>query len=234
MKNFKQICFGAVTMAVMTMGTALTADSAQAAILDGSTLRVTGSAKLLDVVDVTSGIDIYEVQFLQGGILPGQILYQENVSSGSFGPTGPANSSSGPGGVYVNTKNLTLQKTAADLWELQAPVTDFIRQGAGSTGYGYNLLSFILKEQTVVLGGIPNIFYLASSTGTFFDYSDSTSIGAGGPFSAQTNNFILSGTTISGDITAKAVPAPALLPGLLGLGAAAWRKRKSEKEAVAA
>ncbi len=34
--------------------------------------------------------------------------------------------------------------------------------------------------------------------------------------------------------TAVAVPTPALLPGLVGLGAAAWRKRKSEKAAVAA
>jgi hypothetical protein len=34
--------------------------------------------------------------------------------------------------------------------------------------------------------------------------------------------------------SATAVPTPALLPGLLGLGAAAWRKRKSQEEAVVA
>ena len=224
MKNFKQACLGAATMAVMATGVAITTDSAQAAILSGSTLSVTGNAKLTDA-DVAIG-GLSTLDFLQGGPSPTSVLFQENTSTGSFGPSGADSTvSSGNFGFYVDTKDLTLKKTAVSHWELQGPVTDFIRRGTGTSGFAYNLQSFIL-EQVTILG---QTIFVTATTGSFIDFSDNATIDAGGPFTAQTSKFVLSGTTISGDITANAIPTPALLPGLLGMGIAAWRKRKSEE-----
>jgi hypothetical protein len=231
MKNFKQACFGAATMAVMATGVAMTAGSAQAAILGGSTLQVTGSAQLQNAGASVGGNSTLHFLPVVGGTAT-DILYQEVTSStGSFATGVSPTGTSG----FLNTLDLTLKKTAANRWELQAPVMNFLRRGTGAAGYAYNLLSFILQEQTTVYpDGTSGLFYLASSTGSFLDYSDNTSIGAGGPFSAQTGSFVINGTSISGTVTARAVPTPALLPGLIGLGAVAWRKRKSEQEAVVA
>jgi hypothetical protein len=220
--NFNTCGLKATMTAAVVAGTmAIGSMSAQAAIVGGSTLSVTGNAKLVNANVAVGGNSTLD--FLQGGDTLTSILFQENTSTDSFGPAGLAGIASGAIGTYVDTKDLTLKKTSADHWELQGPVADFIRRGTGASGYAYNLDSFILEKVTL----LGNVFYLASSTGSFFDYTDGTSIGAGGPFSSQTNKFVLSGTSISGDITAdNTVPTPALLPGLIGLGMTAMRKKR--------
>jgi hypothetical protein len=211
--NFNAFGIKATMTVALVVGTmAIGLMPAQAAIVGGSTLSVTGNAKLESANVAVGGNSI--LTFLQGGNQPDSVLYQENTSTGSFFPLGSS---------YVDTESLTLKKTSADHWELQGPVANFIRRGTGANGYAYNLDSFILEKVTM----LGNVFYLASSTGSFFDYTDNTSISAGGPFSSQTNKFVLSGTSISGDITADhTVPTPALLPGLLGLGMTAMRKKR--------
>jgi hypothetical protein len=227
MMNFNNFGIKVTVTAALVAGmTAIASMPAQAAIVGGSTLSVTGNAKLVDANVAIGGNSTLD--FLQGGPTLTSLLFQENTSTDSFGVAGLSGIGSGSVGSYVDTKDLVLKKTAADHWELQGPVADFIRRGTGANGYAYNLDSFILEKVTL----LNNVFYLASSTGSFFDYTDGTSINAGGPFSSQTNKFVLSGTSISGDITAdNAVPTPALLPGLIGLGMTAMRKKR---EAIAA
>jgi hypothetical protein len=215
-----------MTAALVAGVTAIGSMSAQAAIVGGSTLSVTGNAKLVNANVAVGGNSTLDFLAAFPGSLT-DILFQENTSTGSFASPGVADIA---GAGYVDTKDLTLKKTMADHWELQGPVADFIRRGTGASGYAYNLDSFILEKVTM----LGNVFYLASSTGSFFDYTDGASINAGGPFSSQTSKFVLSGTSISGDITAdNTVPTPALLPGLIGLGMTAMRKKRQLKTIAA-
>jgi hypothetical protein len=65
----------------------------------------------------------------------------------------------------------------------------------------------------------------ADITGTFRNVTTGTSIGASGSFTSQ---LVLTPANSSYSISLVAIPTPALLPGLAGLGLAAWRKRKEQ------
>ena len=69
----------------------------------------------------------------------------------------------------------------------------------------------------------PHFAYLSGSN--FYNYQFSlggTNVRDGANFSSQSSTYATATKSL-----ATPVPTPALLPGLLGLGAVAWRKRKS-------
>ncbi|PSB22011.1 hypothetical protein C7B65_00935 [Phormidesmis priestleyi ULC007] len=126
-------------------------------------------------------------------------------SNGSF---------AGLGGTEPSIQNLTLSALGGNLFS-SAPVTNFITNIGG--GISFDLTKFIYNNST------------SSATFEGFFRSGADSIAAkGGLFTSQLTNF--NPATYSASIVA--IPTPALLPGLIGLGMGMLRKRKKEMAAA--
>jgi hypothetical protein len=139
------------------------------------------------------------------------------------------------GGVAIDVNTFTsvpvldilLTNTGANSWSLSpSSVPGFL---TGSALGSFTLTQFDLVRT-------PNVDPLLTQfdaivKGVFGDGS----VGSG-TFSTESNGFIgAGGTAYSLNLTSTPVPTPALLPGLVGLGVAALRKRKgegAEKETV--
>jgi hypothetical protein len=108
--------------------------------------------------------------------------------------------------------DLVLEKTSATTWKLApTPVVGWLSGGAlGSVIYDLTKFDLVKSNGT----------FAAAIDGIFKPQMIGTEMGE---FSSQAR-LALNGTTYSADITA--VPVPALLPGAIGLGVAALRKRK--------
>jgi hypothetical protein len=95
----------------------------------------------------------------------------------------------------------------------------------------YNNPSNLLSGTNQVVFDLTSFLYTtstgdASFAGIFRNLSTGQQIGATGQFTSQLD---VTGTNPSSySITITAVPTPALLPGLVGFGIAAFRKRKSQ------
>ncbi|MDX2240853.1 MAG: PTPA-CTERM sorting domain-containing protein [Leptolyngbyaceae cyanobacterium bins.302] len=120
-------------------------------------------------------------------------------------------------GADVVLKDVMLKKTAGNQWELNLPsVAQFFTiSGPGIT---YTLESFSLTR-------LASGNFEASFSGFFFDPRDNEQAEGLGDFTSQ-RRFGSTGTSLSLDV--EAIPTPALLPGLVGFGIAALRKRKGE------
>jgi hypothetical protein len=144
-----------------------------------------------------------------------------NVSTTSFTDDvfgGP--STFGPSGIPLTLTNLNLNKISDNSYTLAAP-TSWISGLAG--GRTFTLTSFSL------LKGAGDSFTANNFTGFF---SPTIGVDPIGSFTTQ-GTFKVQGTSFSTTITA--VPAPALLPGLVAVGASVLRKRKDKTaEAVEA
>lgn len=190
-------------------GVAVLEAPVQAADIAGKTLDFSGRARLTGaggVVGSTSTLD-----FANG--------------SGKFGPSAGAainlSPSSLPYGVYGSTfsiSDLSLTKLTASTWGLAgAPVANWL-SGLPS-GIAFTLESFSLTRTTTNFEAVIAGFFTPSS------------LPGGGDLTTQ-GKFTLEGTSFSADVTP--IPTPALLPGLVGLGFAALRKRgqdNSEQDA---
>jgi hypothetical protein len=205
--NFKAIGFSAAT-AVVATGIVLASAPAEAAILADSVLAIEGNARL----QLISG-NLWRLDFANfgGGVGSAGV---EVGSTGSFAPLA---------GTNAQVRDLQLTRSG-NTWTLAGtPVPWFLRL---TNGVEYDLDTFTLTRT-------PGPFFTGNFFGTFFDPSDDTSIGGEGLFSSQGREFLSeTGTTFSANITV--VPTPALLPGLLGLGIAALRKRKRQEMATKA
>ena len=144
-------------------------------------------------------------------------------------------------------KDLNLTKTSATTWSLlgavggpNGTVTNFI--SGLSSGVTYSLNSFGLTKLSdgsfkAVLDGIFS-GNIGDVDGSITFQSGLTkvdnSVDLSKPKKKGSKLFLAntSGSSFSGDTTA--IPTPALIPGLLGLGVAALRKRKSEESEVEA
>lgn len=62
-----------------------------------------------------------------------------------------------------------------------------------------------------------------TGSGNYFNFSENA-------VSSRFNRVVIAGTNVTVDNAAYRVPTPALLPGLVGMGVAALRKRKAEAE----
>lgn len=150
-----------------------------------------------------------------------------NFGNNNFDPTGVTSDSLGSIRVVLGTGAFapyTRQEgTIKDLSLLPAtstPVTDFLKIGDLS----FQLNSFIYSMQP----SFPFDSFAKGVTGVF-----SNSLGevlAQGLLTSQiTGNSLIGESSYSGTLTVTAIPTPALLPGLIGLGVAAMRKRKQQQ-----
>jgi hypothetical protein len=203
--NLKTVSLSAATATVVATGIALAGSSANAAVLANSVLAINGNARLELI-----GGNNWKLNFANFSAGTGNVTV-ETGSTGSF-----------TGLVGSNTRIRDLSLTKSDnTWTLSNPSSSPFLQL--SNGVQYLLNTFTLTRTS------SGPFFLGTFDGTFFDPSDNSSIASEGLFSSQGRDFLSkTGTTFSATVTA--VPTPALLPGLIGLGVAAWRKRRSEDE----
>lgn len=176
---------------------------AQAASIAGQTLSFTGSVRL-----ETPGADTSLLNFSSFG-------------DTNFGTATVADASAdvfGLGGATFGVTDLMLTNTSATTWELATgPVTNWL--SGLSNGLGFTLEQFVLENVNVSAGPATVPLYVAFVSGFFTP----SGLDGSGSLTSQGRLVLGSGSSFSADITA--VPTPALLPGLLGLGAMALRKR---------
>ncbi len=184
---------------------------AQAATISGETLGLGGKVRL-----ETPGVAV-------GGTSRLNFSDFSDATLGTIGiPFGAGNVFGGVG-TPITVKDFDLEKTSATTWALTSgSVTNWLTGMDNSVKF--TLDTFDLGEVTAPGGGTD---FVADITGVF---RPSNLDGTGG-FSAQGNFEFTDGSTFSADITAgEEIPTPALLPGLIGMGVAALRKRGSAEE----
>lgn len=204
----------------LLLGTAITASvvasaPAQALSLSGS-IGLTGNSTVApnSVTFLTDTINIANGDF--GGLLGfNTAILQPLIFTPSLGANPSANTYPGRGVAalpgFINFGTVTIGSTTAalafDLDEVSNAVTTIVRDPVFGISHNINPLTgkFNFNGQTIAGG-----FLQASVSGT-------------GANAASTYQITLSTTP---------VPTPALLPGLLAMGAAALRKRKDEAEEV--
>jgi hypothetical protein len=213
--NFNAFGIKATMTAALVAGTmAIGSMPAQAAIMTGQSITFTGDARLLDLGTSTVTLDFLTV------------------------PVTPADTTATPGGQARAGVSSDIAPTA------QFPIQDLLlnlvtgttnnwkyENAAGLSwftlsGTTYNLTKFDLIK-TASNG------FEAVIDGWFSPESLTTDYGA---FSSQRRMATFNGTTFSAELTAgearTSIPTPALLQGLIGLGATAWRKRQSKSVAA--
>lgn len=201
--NLKLFALGIFASTGVVLGSMIVAAPAQAAtIIDGDTLAFGGLAKF----NTTSGY----------------LDFSGGISGSTFGPgdgvaavlPGSTGSAFGPIFSAVTVKDLSLTKLSPTSWALGLALPDFLTITA--SGVKFRLDTFVLNNTR---GD-----WLAQYTGQFDGGIDGM-----GEFDPLTDNlFTGAGSFYSADATA--VPTPALLPGLVGMGVAALRKRSQQEE----
>jgi len=199
--NLKSIALGAAIAATAIGTTAIS--PAQAASLDGSLQFASTGATAVKI-----SANTVNLKLSQSG--PFSII---NATGDFAGVTGAP--------VF---KDLILSLTSGTLgggaFFSAAPVASFISGLAlGADPVSFNLTDGIFSG---FFTNASNFFLGGSFNGEFV--SNGITIGAGSIASLSSTSF--AGT--SGQVASTAIPTPALLPGLLGLGVAALRKRKGE------
>ena len=155
----------------------------------------------------------------------GILDFKTGGASGTYGtPIGNATLVSfsdvfGAEGSSAELKDLTLADNGPNRWKLNDSVSQFISL---SNGIKFRLDSFDLA--------LTNSEWLASLTGEFDEGVDSV-IGGFGSFDPNKDADFTKNIGSVYSLEVEAVPTPALLPGLIGIGLTALRKRsKSEVE----
>jgi hypothetical protein len=202
--NFKKIGLGLAATAAMATGVMVTGAPADAAIVKaGDVLNFGGSAQLGSETDSFTTLTFADNEAVV-----------TKPSSSVFGVAAPPFKDA----TAFTIGNLSLERTSATTWKLvPTSVPNWLTGLANNVQY--TLESFNLTKTG-------NIFS-ANYTG-FFTPPTSGTPGLGG-LTSQGSFSITDGSSFSSTITA--VPTPALLPGLLGIGAAALRKKRKEGEA---
>ena len=205
--NLKFFALSLVAVTGIVSGSFLVSAPAEAITIGGgSILDLGGRAKF----DETTGI----LDFKTGG------------ANGTYGtPTGNATLISfsdvfGAEGSGAELKDLTLVANGTKRWKLNDSVSQFISL---SNGIKFRLDSFDLA--------FTNKEWLASLTGEFDEGVDN-SIGGFGIFDPNSDADFANKKKNSGSaysLEVEAVPTPALLPGLIGIGLTALRKRSQSE-----
>jgi hypothetical protein len=146
------------------------------------------------------------------------------VTAGYDTPTGRAVVADSTGGFFpfvgqqAVLQDFKLDLVGADKWEFNDSPFEFINIGGGA-------ITFILDKFTLEKKSGGDWF--ASLSGVFQDGT----FGNGGFDPLNDSNFPSIGSSYTFDI--EAVPTPAMIPGLVGMGLAALRKRKDESSTEA-
>lgn len=206
MTLLKKVAVGTAFAASITAASLGASAPAQAMDLAGKRLSFSGSAQLLNPNVAIGGTST--LQFVDAEV-------------GSLSQIGTL-------GANFSIQNLTLKKDAANEWSLVSPVTSWL-SGGGLGSITFDLNTFDLAKVTYSTPVGIFTSFVANLTGQFknlpqvIDSQDGT-------FSSQAQ-LAFTGDTYSASITA--VPVPALLPGAVGVGLAALRKRKARALATA-
>lgn len=200
--NFKSIGLGAVAATAMVAGSFFANAPAQALTIGGGdNLGLTGAARLegtKEAIGTTKRINFFSYKSVSNGAL----MVQGGSTTGAFASLV---------GQIATVLDLTVTKTGTNVWESGA-LDNFIKVA----DVEFDLEKFVLTRT--------GSSYAADFFGTFVS---TNTIDGVGQFTTQSGFTGKNGATISLDVTT-AVPTPALLPGLLALGAGVLRKRKSE------
>ena len=209
--------FACLSLAAVASTTALSGAPAQALSLNGQ-LSFGGSVRV-----TSSDQNDFLYDFLNGNSsdpgTAGNLNLDKITSTGSFADVT---------GNPARIKDLATNVNESGF--LAPQVTSFISGIQLDSG---KILSFTLDSvsaEAVVIGSSSNrSFNLADLSGFFTDGSGKQ-VGLGS-LSAQFKSSDGTGfSTFSGRLEASEVPTPALLPGLVGIGVAALRKRGSSEE----
>ena len=219
--RLKLLGMGLSTGTLVLTGALLDVHSAQAAIIEGSNLGFGGSARLLKGAGNSYTLDFFlpknEVDSPGNGAFT-----PTDASSGSFStllPSDPFEPT--PKGVI---QDLLLTKVSTNKWKI---ADGFSLAGAFiSAPFSVPGFSFFLDEDSFELEQGSDRTFDFVFTGFFQDLSDGETIDGTGLFSAESDLLASTGSSLSGDVTA--VPTPALLPGLVGLGVAALRRKQGK------
>ncbi|MBE9112160.1 PTPA-CTERM sorting domain-containing protein [Nodosilinea sp. LEGE 07298] len=209
--NTKLLCFRTAVALTSLTSAVLLSSTAQAFTLTGeNTLALSGRARF----DLSTGV--LDFRFDPGGTY--------NTPTGTASVT---TSSSGRFESLINQfatlQDIRLNNTATNVWEYQLPPLDnFITVG-----------SVAVRLSTFKLVREPGNNWIASMNGVFQD-TDLPAIGEFDPLQ-DTNNGTAGFTNVAANSTGSSyafdveeVPTPALLPGLVGLGVAALRRKDEE------
>ncbi len=211
--KFKSISFGAAIAASVVVGSIATATPSYAAtVRAGDRLNFGGGATLVDATTPTTFLN-----FFIDTPIPGVGTVRTNEAARNTGP-----SSSVFDNPVFGIRNLSLLKTDTNSWTLKGgPVTDWLSKVSllPAPVSNFTLTSFNLLRQVTSEGDV-----FRASYGGFFTPPTTGTPGVGSLTSQGTLEF--SGSSYSSTVTA--VPTPALLPGVIGMGIAAFRKRKGE------
>ncbi len=198
--NLKSVGISALMLGTVTASVVVAAP-ARAASIAGETLNFGGNAQLLTPDGPNSKIDFSP-----------KALF-----------TGPDGSPFGDFGDKFDIADLDLLRTGTDavtgfgIWELAGSEIEWLT--GLPNGVKYTLQTFSLKQlaATAFEADIAGIFAPSQLDGT-------------GAFTSQ-GSFKIGPTSYSATIdVGKEIPTPALLPGLIGMGVAALRKRGSSEE----
>ena len=212
--KFKSIGIKAAVLATVAISSAVVtaAPSHAASITSGGTINIDGVNGSLAKVKLTSGA-------ITGLTFTGPQANQVEVNGAT-------------GGFELYRKGVgTIQNLNYFNGAFQ-PITDFIK----IDGLSFNLSSV---ATTIVPGMIIKPGVKTSSTAIFdflgtFKNSENDIVGSGKLTTVLDLNSKKQDapSSFSGTFAAAPVPTPALLPGLVGMGVAALRKRRSEEETV--
>lgn len=204
--NFRTIGLNVAAATAVVAGSFAVSAPADALNLAGSFLSVEASGRLTNANGAVGSNSVLD--FLEGNV----------GTVGAFSDGGFAAFID----QDVNLKDVTLTRVAADKWELlPAAVSNFFEipdVALPDPGITFQLLSFTLTR-------LNSGNFEAAFSGNFFDPRDGETVLGFGDFTSQ-RRFATTGTSLSLDV--QAIPTPALLPGMIGMGLAALRKRKSQ------
>lgn len=213
----------------MTAGVTMTAKPVEAASLTG-TLQFNGALQFDKLINPS------KITFLDANPAASGINFSINQAATdlAFG-TEAAGKVSGNGKITPASLNLVGgSATGTPIANFISGLSIFDDTTSTTKALSFNLKSFSLGAANVTsVGTFTNVAYTSALSGTFF--AGETFLGEGlltSQFSVLTRRFnpnAAANLAYSGSLAAAPIPTPALLPGLLGLSAAALRKRKGEQ-----
>jgi hypothetical protein len=217
-----------LTVALVAGMTAIAQMPAQASsLIAGKTFSFHGTAHLVENADNTATLDFLPNLDVTDTAKNGQASVAYLPSSPPV-PLGTINPNQI--GTYAQKfllKDIPLLKTATG-WSLAGSSLNWINDASLTQ---YTLTKFNLAK-TLNAAGDLNGF--SAAMGGFFTEGSSNFASVKGFFSSQPD-LLIEGDSFSASLKVAAaptgdtpIPTPALLPGLVGLGAAAWRKRQSK------
>jgi len=236
--NFKSIGLAGVAAATLMTAATVTVAPANASSIAASQLSFNGSAQFrttktnggVSRLDFTpykyaAFFNIADVE----NHLDRKLYGQANITGGSTGYFGGRSFPDKASDEAFRIKDLDFTNVYSAMaplrkWTLAGgPISEFFKFKDGVT---FTLNSFILKER---LNDEGKKIVSGDYTGVFLDQGNQFP-GFDGSFSLEKN--FAKGDAIASSITP--IPTPMLLPGLIGMGVAALRKRKSEESDVEA